>query len=103
MTPALTNYVFMPANQSVTLGPDVVGLHFKGYQLNTLSPEKATNGSSSFVLAGRAGDTWEIQRSTNLSMWQVVDPVTIPTNGVFLFIDALQPATGGTFYRAQKQ
>jgi sugar lactone lactonase YvrE len=103
VTPTLTNYLFVPATQSVTLGPDVIGLQFKGYQLNALSPEPPTNGSARFVLAGQAGDTWQIQRSTNLSSWQTIGPVTIPTNGVLEFIDPLQPGDGGTFYRGRKQ
>jgi hypothetical protein len=100
VTPGLTNFIFKPASQTVTVGPDVMGLIFKAFLLNGLTPELSTNSPGQFTMAGQPGDVWQVQRSTNLTTWQTFSTNVIGTDGLSEVLD-----TNGSslrFYRAKQ-
>jgi hypothetical protein len=101
VVPSLTNYVFVPASQTLSLGPDVVGLQFKPYRWSGLTPEPSTNMPGLIIFAGQAGQNWEIDRSTDLVHWQPLLTNTIPASGLMNFDD---PALGPLrVYRAKQR
>jgi hypothetical protein len=103
LSPALTNYLFTPAIQPVTVGPDALGLQFSAYQLGALTPVPSGNGSISFVVAGQAGTTWQLETSTNLSHWQPLSAGVVATNGLLLFVETINQGSSSSFYRALRQ
>jgi uncharacterized repeat protein (TIGR01451 family) len=62
-------------------------------------PPRTTNGPASFLLHGRAGDTWQIDASPDLVNWTTILTNTMSTN-VFLFTDPAGGSFSSRFYRA---
>jgi hypothetical protein len=98
VTPTHSNYLFLPASQLVTAGPDQLGVDFRAYRWNALSLDDATNGVLHFVFAGTNGTTWRVLVSTNLGTWT---PILTNTVGPASYFDCVLPATApASFYRA---
>ncbi len=69
ITPTSPNYLFIPASQPVTVGPDQFGFNFKAYHWNALSLEAVTNGTMDCIVADTNGQTCRVLTSTNLVQW----------------------------------
>ena len=97
VTPQSSNYLFVPTNRSLAVGPDQLGVDFKAYRWNALSLDDYTNGILHLVFAGTNGQTQRLQASTNLAHWDAIATNAIgPSNYFETFI----PMTGGIgFYR----
>jgi hypothetical protein len=100
LAPVATNFLFQPASQTVTVGPDAFGVLFKGYLLNGLTPELSTNNAGHFTIAGQPGTVWQVQRSTNLVNWQTFLTNTIGTDGLSEVLDTNY--TSLQLYRASR-
>lgn len=103
VTPVLPSYLFDPASQSVTVGPDVVGLQIHAYRLEALNPEPLTKGTMRFMLAGTPGDVWSIQTSTNWLSWELFQGVRIPGSGLVPVSDAIVTKQPLKAYRGVRQ
>ncbi len=69
ITPTSPNYLFIPASQPVTVGPDQFGFNFKAYHWNALSLEAVTNGTMDCIVADTNGQTCRVLTSTNRLQW----------------------------------
>ncbi|HTI97718.1 MAG TPA: choice-of-anchor Q domain-containing protein [Dongiaceae bacterium] len=101
VTPASPDYLFMPTNRMVTVGPDQVGVNFKAYHWNSLSLDGVTNGMLDVIFPGTNGATYWIQDSSNLVDWTSMATNTVgPDN----FLELQIPITSdpGWFYRVVK-
>jgi hypothetical protein len=58
----------------------------------------APSGNVQFLLNGQPNQSYVLQSSTNLSIWQAVSTNTLASNSFSFFIPTTNP--GGTFYRA---
>lgn len=83
--------VFAHLTREFTLGPDVVGADFKGYQINALTPEVQANGLR-LVYAGQQGQTIRWFRSTSLPTWQPAQTNTLGTNRLAEYFEIGTPA-----------
>lgn len=101
VTPASPDYLFMPTNRMVTVGPDQVGVNFKAYHWNALSLDGVTNGMLDVIFPGTNGATYWIQDSSNLVDWT---SMTTNTVGPDNFLELQIPITSdpGWFYRVVK-
>jgi len=99
VTPQSADYLFVPANRPVTLGPDQIGVDFKAYHWNTLSLDEVTNGTMHVVFAGTNGLTYRLLTSAEFRQWS---PVATNTMGPDSFWELFLPVSnsGNGFYRA---
>jgi hypothetical protein len=72
LTPQSPSYLFLPANRSVTVGPDLLGVNFKAYRWNALSFDDVTNSTMHVVFAGTNGLSYRLLSSGNLRQWSPV-------------------------------
>ncbi len=99
VTPTSPDYLFIPANRPVTVGPDQFGVNFKAYRWNALSLEAVTNGSMYCIIADTNGLSCRVLTSTNLtSQWL---PVSTNIVGPSNYFETYLPITGepARFYR----
>jgi hypothetical protein len=98
VTPTSPNYLFIPANHPLTVGPDQFGINFKAYRWNALSLESTTNGVMHCVIADTNGQTYRVLTSTDLVQWLPVSTNTVVTSNYF---EIFLPITGepGRYYR----
>jgi hypothetical protein len=98
VTPTSPNYLFVPANCPLTVGPDQLGVNFKAYRWNTLSLDAVTNGVMHCVIADTNGQTCRVLTSTDLIQWL---PISTNTIGPSNYLDVFLPLTDepGRFYR----
>lgn len=66
--PSLANYVFQPQSVSITIPPGTNGLDFAASPAFTIT--RLTNGLVQLSTFGNSGQTYQIQTSTNLVIWQ---------------------------------
>ena len=59
-----------------------------------------TNGSFQLTLTGQAGQTYEIQASTNLVNWIPIATNTLNSTGIYKYIDSNSPSYNQRYYRA---
>src|SRR5262249_51362742 len=97
VTPANSNYLFLPDHQTVTVGPDRFNVDFKAYHLNALSPEDAANHTLHMIFAGDNGVTYRLLISSNLFDWTSFSTNVMGPSGYFEIFDPItQPRQ---FYR----
>jgi predicted outer membrane repeat protein len=98
---AVTNsdYLFIPASQDLSVGPDRLDLSFHAFRWQTLSPEAGSNGAAHLFMAGQVGKTWRIEASTNAIDWWSVSTNTVGSDDT---LDYLLPASSSPaiLYRA---
>lgn len=91
VAPESTDYLFVPPNRLVTVGPDQLDIKFKAYHWNALSLDSAANQILNLVFAGTQGKTYRLLSSTNLVDWTGVATNTIgPSN----YFETLVPIKG---------
>jgi hypothetical protein len=100
VTPASSNFLFMPSARTVTFGPDIAGVDFKGYESNTLSIEQNDSTQFPVIFAGQPSQTYRIQVSTNLKDWN--DYATNLTDGKGFFEFSITNLAMRSFFRAGK-
>ncbi len=66
--------------------PDILGI-------------RVTNSTLQVTFAGAANYHYQILRSTDLKNWIIVDAITMPTGGLYTYMDP-SPPTRSAFYRA---
>ena len=87
VTPSDPNYVFIPGNIPVTVGPDKVGIDFKAYHINALSLEDVTNQTMHIIVGGANGQMYHLLSSSNLFDWTTVTNTIVgPSNYWELFL-----------------
>ncbi|MFZ0827099.1 MAG: choice-of-anchor Q domain-containing protein [Verrucomicrobiia bacterium] len=91
VTPTSPNYLFIPANLPVIVGPDQFGVNFKAYHWNALSLEAVTNGSMDCIIADTNGQTCRVLSSADLVQWL---PVSTNTAGPSNYFETFLPITG---------
>jgi hypothetical protein len=98
VTPQSPSYLFLPNNQSVTVGPDQLGVDFKAYRWNAMSLEGMTNNTIHVILAGTNSVSYRLLSSGNLRQWS---PVATNTIGPSSYWEMFLPvgADGQQFYR----
>jgi hypothetical protein len=98
VTPSSPNYLFIPANISVTVGPDQLGVSFKAYHWNTLDLEAVTNGVMYCFIADTNGLTSRVLTSIDLVNWSPISTNLVGPNNYF---EAFLPITGepSRYYR----
>jgi hypothetical protein len=89
--PTADGTVFAPLSWEFTLGPDVVGADFKGYQLNALTPEVQPNGLR-LVYAGDDGQLIRWLGSMALPSWQPFLTNALGTNRLAEYLEIGTPA-----------
>ena len=77
VAPQGTDYLFLPASQTVTVERDQVRVNFKAYKWNTLSVEDLTGSMPHLIFAGTNDVTRRLLASSNLVQWQSVQTNTI--------------------------
>lgn len=82
ITPLDPNYVFVPTNRTVTVGPNKLNANFSAYQRNSLSLESFSKGVLSMVYAGTNAQVVQVQVSTNGYSWYPVQTNSIGTNNI---------------------
>jgi hypothetical protein len=82
--PAGSNVVFAPSEQALTLGPDRIGIQFRGYQSNAVTLDLASP-TKQIVFAAEAGSPAQLLTSTNLVAWDVLWSDFIPAGGLMTF------------------
>jgi hypothetical protein len=90
--------VFAPWMRDLTLGPDVVGADFKGYQMNALTPEPQTNGLR-LVFAGNEGQAIRWLSSTTLSNWEPVLTSILGTDRLAEYLETNTSSPPARFYQ----
>jgi fibronectin-binding autotransporter adhesin len=81
VTPQSANYLFIPNQQSITVGPDQAGVNFSAYRWNMMSLEEVTNANLRVVYAGTNGHTYRLQTSPDLRVWSTLSTNVIgPSN-----------------------
>jgi hypothetical protein len=90
VTPTSPDYLFIPANCPLTVGPDQLGVNFKAYRWNTLSLESCMNGVLHCVIADTNGQTCRVLTSTDLIQWL---PISTNTLGPSNYFETFFPIT----------
>jgi hypothetical protein len=85
VTPNTANYLFIPANQLVTMGPDKVGVDFKSYTWQALTLEEITNGSMHLIFALSNAPTFRVFASADLQQWSVISTNSVGTSNYSSF------------------
>ncbi|PYI87624.1 MAG: hypothetical protein DME26_05625 [Verrucomicrobia bacterium] len=101
--PFIPGFIFVPELQVVTVGPDTVGIDFKGYRVNYLSVEPSSNAVQRYVYAGTNGQLHEVQLSTNLIDWQTMATNAVDARNIFEFFVTNSANDRIRFFRTKKQ
>jgi hypothetical protein len=101
--PSAPGFLFVPASQSVTVGPNATNINFTAYQFNALSIEGVVNGMLQLAFAGTSGQTEVLQSSTNFTQWTPVSTNIVGSNGIFVTAVTNDPAQAALFLRTQAQ
>jgi hypothetical protein len=99
VAPSAAGIIFVPASTLLTVGPDAVGINFRGYWLNALVVEELTNNMMHFVFAGTNRQTYRVQSCTNFVHWETFSTNTVGTNDIFEFFDSPDPSHPTRFFR----
>jgi hypothetical protein len=102
ITADAANGVAIPNSRTVAVGPDVINLDFKVYQLNALTIEGYTNQILHLIFAGTNGQSFQVQTATNLSNWTTIVTNQVGTNGIFDFFYINGPAEPSRFFQVLK-
>jgi hypothetical protein len=85
LNPAHSNYVFIPALQQITVGPDRLGVEFKAYRWNSLTVSDLSNNVVHLIYAGTNGETHRVLASTDLIDWSAVATNMVGNGNFFEF------------------
>lgn len=99
ITPVSTNYLFVPSNILVSVGPSQYGLNFEAYPWNALTFEGSTGGFLKFRFTSpNGGRTFRTLASSNLVNWT---PIATNTLGASNYFELSIPITNriNQFYR----
>jgi hypothetical protein len=85
ITPLDENYVFVPTNRTVSLGPDQLDVNFTAYRRNTLSLDSLALGMVNLGYAGTNAQLIRILMSTDGNTWIPIATNSIGADNVLLF------------------
>jgi hypothetical protein len=91
-------YLFLPASQSVTVGPDQIGVNFKAYHWHEMSLDDFTTSFMHVIFAGTNGQSYRLLASPNFNQWSPVLTNTIDSSRYLEFFLPVGPAPA-QFYR----
>jgi hypothetical protein len=98
--PQNTNYLFVPASYSLTVGPDRLGVDFKAYHWNEVSVDELTNSVVHLVFPGSDGQGCFLQASGDLHQWQTISTNTVGPGRYAEWFYPVDPLVSPTlFYR----
>jgi hypothetical protein len=103
VTPSKPGYVFSPSTRLLALSASTSNMNFSAYRANAITLESWTGNAMSFAFPGTAGQSYEIQNSTNLVNWVAVSTNTVPASGVIQFTVTNNLADGPRYWRAVKR
>jgi fibronectin-binding autotransporter adhesin len=87
VSPQSADYLFVPTNRSVTVGPDQISVNFKAYHWNALSLDDVTNQVMHVIFAPSNSPTFRVFVSPNLVQWSPFSTNAVgPGNYTELFI-----------------
>ncbi len=69
---------------------------------NRIGSIKVNFSGVTITFAGIPGDTYSVQRTTDMKTWTVIGSFTVPDNGIAQFTDT-QPPAGEAFYRTMSE
>jgi hypothetical protein len=95
VTPSLTNFGFQPASLAITLPPSTNSVNFSALPLVTIG--RAQTGQIELSGVGTAGQTYQVEVSTNLVNWQSISTNVAPVQ----FMDSLTNLPS-RFYRLKR-
>jgi hypothetical protein len=85
--PISPNYLFVPTNQLLTVGPDRLWANIKAYHWNMLSLDDYTNSVMHIVFPGTNGQPCRLFMSADLHQWTAISTNIIgPSNYADLFL-----------------
>jgi hypothetical protein len=98
VTPESANYLFVPANRSIIVGPDQLDVNFQAYYWNALSRDAVSNGVMQMVFAATNEQTIRLQTSTNLLQWSSISTNTVGSSN---YLELALPVStdAARFYR----
>jgi len=99
VTPTSADFLFVPNDRLVTVGPDQLGVNFKAYRWNALSLDEATSNQLKLVYAGTNGHTIRLLASSNLIDWVTVSTNTVGASNLLEFHVPVSLHTPKQFYR----
>jgi hypothetical protein len=97
--PQSPNYLFVPTNRSVTVGPDQLGVNFNAYRWNALSLDGVTSNLMQLRYAGTNGPTVRLLASSNLFHWVALSNNTVGSSNLLEFQVPVALETPRQFYR----
>ena len=99
--PADGDFVYMPANRNLTLGPDQIDVDFRAYRRNSLSIEPST-AAFHLIYAGTPGETIIVEASFDFWNWTKYMTNTINDDGLFSVYDNDVSSETRRFFRTTK-
>jgi|GEM_PF-2693263 len=93
-----TNYLFVPTNLVLNIGPDQVGADFRAYHWNCLSVDGFSGGMMQLAFPGTNGQPVELLASENLRDWGVLCSNIVPATHLLQWTDPMTKPV--RFYRA---
>jgi hypothetical protein len=102
VAPTDSDFIYIPPQQSINLGPDRVGVNFKAYRRNALSIESSSNRVLHLVYAGNTGEKVVVEIASNLPDWTPYETNTVSANGLFDIFDSNTTAELRRFFRTVK-
>lgn len=99
VAPSSADYVFVPDNRLVAVGPDQLGVNFQAYHWNALSLDGISNNLMQLMYAGTNGHTVRLLESSDLLDWVAVLTNTIGSSNLAEFLVPVSLETPKQFYR----
>jgi len=100
LTPSLAGIIALPNSQTISLGPDALGVNFKTYRTNAFTVEAYNNSVMHLIFAGTNTLTYEVQTSTNLPNWLPYSTNNVGPDSVFHLYHTNSSADPIRFFRA---
>jgi hypothetical protein len=86
VSPGSPDYLFVPSDRSIAVGPDQLDVDFTAYRWNSLSLDDVANGVLHVVYAATNGQTVRLQTSSDLSQWSPLSTNVMGLSNYWEFI-----------------
>jgi len=98
VSPANTNYLFVPSSQTVNLGSNQTSVDFQAYRLNAITLGALSGNSLNLAFAGTNGQQFRIETSANLTDWTPIATNIIGAAG-YASLSFSATNSSGQFFR----